>query len=109
MSQDSLELRSNPSIEEFIRSPKRPKHPTARHYEVDGIDEEKRDFLPRESLVNFLIEGARENGLLVIRSPPGTGKTSALSLLKGKIKEQNETTIGFILRPPRPQKEGFDL
>ena len=85
------------------------KRQTPRHYELDGIMEDKGDFLPRRSLVNRLLKQTRENGLLVVSSPPGTGKTSVLSLLKRRIKEEKETTAGFYLRPSRPSKEDFDL
>ena len=70
MGQDSqnLDLKSNPSAEEITASsPKRPKKRDPRLYEVDGIrDLEKRDFLPRASLVQKVLERTRETGLLII-------------------------------------------
>jgi len=113
MSQDrqDLKLKSNPSAEEFTAtSPKRPKKRNTRYYEVDGLgDLEKRDFLPRASLVQKVLERTRETGLLIISSPPGTGKTSLLTLLKAKLKESKDIVTGIVLRPSNPQKEDFNL
>ena len=82
---------------------------------VDGLDMSDPDsYLRREPLVQKAIDLARQSGLLVVSSPPGTGKTSLIQLAKKNLEDSTPddgrgACRGFILRPSRPNKPGFDL
>jgi hypothetical protein len=77
-------------------------------YPLDGIDIEKPEtYLPRKELVDRVIAQGRDNGLVVLKSPPGTGKTSLLYLIEGRSTEG--TQIQYV-RPSRsPSDANFDL
>lgn len=81
---------------------------------MDGIKvEDPQSYLGRVSLVQKAIDLARQAGILVISSPPGTGKASLLQLmmksLRQKKEEDNINIYGVIVRPSRPSKPEFDL
>jgi hypothetical protein len=81
---------------------------------LDGINLDDPDsYIHREPLVEKAIAKARNSRLLIVRSPPGTGKTSLIQLVVQKLQQttsnDNRSCTGFIVCPLRPEKQGFDL
>jgi len=80
---------------------------------LDGVNlEDPGSYLRRESLVQKTIGLARQSGLLIVCSPPGTGKTSLIQLVNQNLQDtadEGRSCKGFILRPSRPNKPAFDL
>lgn len=82
-----------------------------RGWRLDGINlDDPLSYIKRERLVQTAVDLAREAGILVVSSPPGTGKSSLMQLVTQKIGSDNDNNIyGVILRPSRPNKPQFDL
>ena len=79
------------------------------YYDINGISVERPEtYVNRASLVRKLTSNVyAADGLLVLKSPPGTGKTSLLYLLKKFA--NNENGVHYI-RPERsPHEDDFDL
>jgi nucleoside-triphosphatase THEP1 len=78
---------------------------------LDGLDLDDPDsYLHREPLVEKAIAVAQKSSLLIVSSPPGTGKTSLIQLIIQKLENTSgDNCVGFILRPSQPNKQGFDL
>lgn len=119
MSEDELEIKPSTSAAsavsaagsvEAFTSPSRKKTRRGRKWDVDGINvDEPGTFIARENLVARAIGLARESRVLVVGSPPGTGKTVLLQLIQEKLREENEANAsgkirGFNLRPSHVQK-----
>ena len=67
-------------------------------------------YLKREDLVQNAINQARQSGLLVVCSPPGSGKTSLMQLMMQSLHQNNNNNIhAQIVRPSQPCKPDFDL
>jgi nucleoside-triphosphatase THEP1 len=100
---DNKQASSEESVQEVI------KH--KRCSMLDGINLDHPDsYVHREPLVEKAIAAARESRLLIIRSPPGTGKTSLLQLILQKLENAaSDSSTGFVLRPSQPNEPGFDL
>lgn len=67
-------------------------------------------YLPREALVQQAIDRARQSGLLIVSSPPGTVKISLLQLVVQKLQDVTSGSSdcnGYFLRPSRPEKLGL--
>jgi hypothetical protein len=63
----------------------------------------------RKSLVTEAIEIAQQDGILVISSAPGTGKTSLQQLIKKEL-DQKQNCEAYLLNPSRKRKNSdFDL
>lgn len=79
---------------------------------LDGINLlDPHSYIKRERLVQKTVDLAREAGIVVVSSPPGTGKSSLMQLITRKIgaSDGDDAITGTILRPSRPNKQGFDL
>jgi len=105
---DIEQTKSEDSVQEFMTKRKRGGL-------LDGVNlDNPNSYLRREPLVKKVIAAARDSGLLIVSSPPGTGKTSLIQLV---IQNLQATTAdkgrgacrGFLLNPSRPSKPGFDL
>ena len=89
------------------------------HWDVNGLidtdleQENPSSSLLREELVNKSMSMAREGRFLVVSSPPGTGKSSLLQLVKRKLSkeniENNGQTRGYSLRPSTRDAPDFNL
>eukprot|EP00977_Amphora_coffeiformis_P018389 scaffold6439_cov167-Amphora_coffeaeformis.AAC.5 len=70
-------------------------------------------FMKRKCLVRKkTVDLAREAGIVVVISPPGTGKSSLMELITRKIDSSDgncNAITGTILRPSRPSKPSIDL
>jgi hypothetical protein len=78
---------------------------------LDGVNlADPHSYLPRDQLVQEAIDMARLSGLLIVSSPPGTGKTSLIQLIIQNLAADNTRSCkGFILRPSQPGRSDFDL
>lgn len=77
---------------------------------LDGvIIEEPGSYIERQKLVTEAVEIAKQDGILVISSAPGTGKTSLQQLIKKELK-QKQNCEAFLLNPSSKRKNSdFDL
>ena len=71
---------------------------------MQGIDTKRPNtFIARDGLVTDALQKTRKGRILVVGSPPGTGKTSLSQLLQEKLrieKDESQKRIkGFYLRP----------
>ena len=78
---------------------------------LDGIKLEDPDsYLKREDLVQKAINRARQAGILVVSSPPGSGKTSLIQLMIQSLHQNDRDNVhAEIVRPSRPSRPNFDL
>lgn len=77
---------------------------------LDGVlIDERGSYIERQRLVTEAIDIAKQDGILVISSAPGTGKTSLQQLIKKELK-QKQKCEAFLLNPSSKRKNSeFDL
>ena len=98
---------SEESVQDFMAEQNK------RIFLLDGVSlEDPGSYLRREPLVEKAIGLARQSGILIVVSPPGTGKTSLMQLVIQNLQDTADNgrgCRGFFLRPSRPNKPDFDL
>jgi hypothetical protein len=102
------ETQSGESVEKLSNSDARRKRKIS--HALDGVLIEERDsYIKRETLVAEAIDIAQQDGILVISSAPGTGKTSLQQLIKKEL-EQKQNCEAYFLNPSSKRKNAdFDL
>ena len=120
MSDDELDLKpsasaasteTNLSCENFT-SAARKKKKQGEIFDLQGIDTKRPNtFIARDGLVTDALQKTRKGRILVVGSPPGTGKTSLSQLLQEKLrieKDESQKRIkGFYLRPTNSPDDLF--
>jgi hypothetical protein len=66
-------------------------------------------YLTRDELVTKTVKFARSSGFVAVVSPPATGKTSLLVLLKNQVRKSTPTALVYALRPTQVPVDLYDL